>query len=185
MMDWTRPPYSYKDAVIGYNLNTQYTNFATIPGFKNHPLSALPEVSMIACTNQEKGIIWSNVVYHIGETNDARQLARADCLRRRDQDIHLFHGINPTARSNAPCPCSIWQAWRDRRYWYISWINYYFFYYYRFGFEDVHIPYYCWASRFPTSQRNGINLCCYSFRYVIVIIPITRLFFKMYFILLL
>ena len=164
-MEWTRPPYSYKDAVIGYNLNSDYTAFATIPAFENHPLSGLSEVSMVACANQDKGISWSNVVYKIGETNDARQLARAECLRLRDQDIRLFHSSNPTARANAPCPCSVWQAWRDWRYWYVSFVNYYYFYFYGYGFENVQIPFYCWASRFPTNLNDGINLCCYSFRY--------------------
>ena len=157
MLQWTTPPLSNRHSVIGYNLNTDFSQSTSIPTFQNHRLSTLPEVSTIACANKAENVAWSNIIYKIGESNSGLQLARAECLRLRDRDIKNFQVHNPYMLSSSPCPCSVFQAFRDTRYMYISDINQHT--------TAVEIPNLCFTQRFPPRSINyGTNLCCYSYR---------------------
>ena len=134
-------------AVVGYNANGDY--------YKNHPASGydtLPEA--VSCQNKACGTDTSNLFYNLSLPLSAVDKIRSDCINLYDEDVAL-HGDNVSIANIVaqlePCPCSIWQVWRD-------WGRF------RWQFSES----YCFIQRFPTNL-DAVQQCCYSsWRYVYI-----------------
>ena len=143
LLQWSGLDNFYRHAVIGYNMNGQ---------FINHPRAGMSAVRNVVCANSP-ATPWSTLIYPIGDLEDQLQQARVECIRRYDADIVMF---GPTGlRSRVSCPCSMFQAVRDRRF--------------QQDFErsvftfDVSVL--CFSARFPITRGDAQGqLCCYSSR---------------------
>lgn len=131
LMEW---PGLWVYATVGFNARGDY--------YSNHPLTGLSNVHRIACANRPQ-TDWSNVVYKLSLSVDAVQEAKATCMRTYFEDRRLFGEVVQYTQFAEPCPCTAWQAWRDRRF--------------RFQFDNIG---YCFFQRFFTG--NSLYLCCYS-----------------------
>ena len=99
-------------AVIGVNVG--FGIEGDFPPFQNHPLSGLEQVTMVACTNQDRGIDWVDVIYKIGNVSaNELQRNRSLCMAAYLQDIEIFGVEFPEL---SPCPCSESQAKLDPTY---------------------------------------------------------------------
>lgn len=145
MLEWTG---LFEHAVIGYNVGEGVAD--DFPRFDNYPLSGQPNIHLVACANRDRGVEWSNLVYKIGDiSGDVVEESRAKCLRKYEDDIEIF-GTNPISLASfaRPCPCSAFQALRDRR----------------FIFNFIAQPpsfTVCFIQRFR-SRRGAVQECCYS-----------------------
>lgn len=113
MLEWTG---LFEHAVIGYNVVEGVAD--EFPRFDNYVISGQPNVNLVACANRERGVEWSNLVYKIGDiSGDVIQENRARCLKKYEDDVDIFGTIPISLASSArPCPCSAFQALRDRRF---------------------------------------------------------------------
>ena len=136
-----------RHAVIGVNIGLGIEG--DFPPFQNHPLSGIPEVTMVACANQDNGIEWSDLIYKIGDVGgDELQRNRSACMSMYLQDIQQFGEVFsfPSVRA---CPCSVFQAFRDRR----------------FFFNRMNSPgrsSLCLFQTFPFDFPGPVQECCYS-----------------------
>ena len=159
MLQWTGPPYTSSYSNVGYNIDGRTSRFLSFPAFQNHRLSGLEEVRMLACVNSGNRIVWSNLVYLIGEATDTSQLARAECINSANRDFELFRFPN----YDIPCPCSFSQARRDNRYFYAS--NFLA----SITGDTSFFSRICYLPRFPPSRFSpDVQLCCYSSRQVCI-----------------
>lgn len=148
MLEWTG---LFHHAVIGYNVGEGVDN--NFPRFENYGLSGQPNVNLVACSNREHGVKWSNLVYKIGDiSGDVVQENRARCLAKYQEDVDTF-GRRPfslaSSRSISSCPCSVFQAIFDRRF-VVNFIA-----------QPPSSIALCMFQRFP--GRNGaVQECCYS-----------------------
>ena len=145
MLEWSGRS-SGPQAAIGFNVGTGIQG--NFPSFQNHPLSTLPGVSMIASLNLGRGIEWTDIVYKIGDVSQNElDRNRSICVANYNQDIQEFE-LPATIR---PCPCSLFQALRDRRFVLNFFPN-------RFDAFFSDRPSVCFYEflRFPTQE------CCYS-----------------------
>ena len=139
MLQWSG---LFEHAVIGTNTGSGIEG--NFPSFQNHPLSSLPQATMVACANMDRGIQWTDVIYKIGDVSgDVLERNRAECVAMYLQDIQRFQ---ERLQFGQPCPCSFFQAFRDTRFR----LN-------RFSDES----YLCYVQRFPTSFGQAQE-CCYS-----------------------
>ena len=154
-LQWASGEGSSIYSVIGYNINSNNARFLTFEPFANHPLSGFEQVRAIACTNQPLRIDYSNLVYLVGFNDGTEQKFIADCINRVSQDL-----LQPISYE-APCPCSFAQARRDSRYRYAS-----VFLYFATG-DFSFLSRNCYLQLFePFSNTSGVQLCCYSTRFV-------------------
>ena len=144
-MEWSRSP--DRHAVVGYN--------AFGLQFQNHPLSGTPDILTIACENQPY-TNWSNQVYQLPSISpDEQQLLRRECMSLHSNDATDRVSIQTVASIVQPCPCSIFQAFLDRRF--------------AFDFSNTvsrDFLSFCFIQRF-ISRFNILfagQLCCYSVR---------------------
>ena len=137
MLEWSG---LFTHAVVGYNAEGR--------DFENNPLSGTADIIDIACENQERGTAWSNLIFNVGATRDLIQQRRAQCTRRLSEDMDMFGNITSTIAR--PCPCSIFQAFRDRRF--------------RINFDVGLRTNLCFHQRFPIfgSRLQPTQLCCYN-----------------------
>ena len=143
LLQWSGLDGFYRHAVIGYNMRRK---------FFNHPLSGTSLATNVACTNSPI-TSWSTLVYAIGDLESDLQRSRVECLRRYNDDKARFGDLVKTYSLIAwPCPCSFFQANRDRRY--------------RFSFQrsvfNEQPSSRCFVQRFPAFFGGG-HICCYSF----------------------
>jgi hypothetical protein len=146
MLEWTG---LFEHAVIGYNVGEGVAD--DFPRFDNYALSGQPNVHLVACTNRDRGVEWSNLVYKIGDiSGDVIEENRARCLRKYEDDIEIF-GTNPISLASfaRPCPCSAFQALRDRRF------------VFNFISQPPSFTTVCFVQRFR-SRRGVVQECCYS-----------------------
>ena len=146
MMEWSG---LYQHAVIGYN--------AFGSPFENHPLSGTPDILTIACENRPY-TNWSNQVYQLPSISaDEQQLLRRECMNLHSNDATDQISIQTVAFTVQPCPCSLFQAFFDRRF--------------AFDFSNTasrDFSSYCFIQRFPSFIPNveqiqfARQLCCYS-----------------------
>lgn len=140
MLQWSG---LFEHAVIGANVGSGIED--NFPAFQNHRLSSLPQVTMVACANQDRGIQWADLIYKIGDvSDDEAQRNRSECMAIYRRDIELFGNRFPPVQ---PCPCSISQAQRDRR-----------FFFNRISIDSAQ----CFAQRFPLFRTGAAQECCYS-----------------------
>ena len=142
-------------ASIGYNVLS--TVEADVRNFENHGLSRTADVGLLACNHTRLNRPWTNVVYRIGVAVNTEQLERSRCLARQAQDEALY----PLSTEDLfqaqfflnDCPCSVFQANRDRR----------------FRFFSFDRPTVCFTNRFLAFYGDLliINRCCYDLRYII------------------
>ena len=127
------------NAVIGYNMRGQ---------FINHPLSGTSLATNVACTNSP-ATSRSTLVYAIGGLESDLQRSRVECLRRYIDDIARFgNNIQLYYSFAAPCPCTLFQAITDIRYYFES-------------ERSIFGSMTCYTQRFPTFFGGG-QLCCYE-----------------------
>ena len=146
MLEWTG---LFEHAVIGYNVGEGVVD--DFPRFDNYELSGQPNVNLVACANRDRGVDWSNLVFKIGDiSGDVIEENRARCLRKYEDDIDTF-GINPMslAPRAQPCPCSAFQALRDRRF------------VFNFIAQPRSFTAVCFIQRF-LSRDGVVQECCYS-----------------------
>ena len=146
MLEWTG---LFEHAVIGYNVGEGVDD--DFPQFDNYGLSGQPNINILACLNEERGVEWSNLVYKIGDiSGDNLQQNRAKCFATYQKDVDRF-GMSPFSLASAvlPCPCSIFQAIRDRRF-IFNFIN-----------QPLSSTAICFFQRFPTLS-GSVQECCYS-----------------------
>ena len=117
--------------------------------FKNQPLSGTEHILNIANKS------YNTLVQEVGNLDSDLQHARKQCLKKFLGDRNMY-GSSVLLRSqlSQPCPCSIFQAWSERRF--------------VFSFERSVFQYNengsrCFSQFFPSAFGSG-QLCCYSFR---------------------
>lgn len=145
MLEWTG---LFEHAVIGYNVGDGVDG--DFPPFDNYGLSGQPNVNLAACLNRERGVVWSNLLYKIGDiSGDVFEESRAKCFAKYQEDIENFGSdLFSLADSARSCPCSIFQAVRDRRF------------VFNFVSQPPSLTTYCFVQRFPS--RGARHECCYS-----------------------
>lgn len=131
-MEWSG---LWRYATVGYNARGDY--------YMNHPLTGFSIVNNIACENSQQSE-FNNVVYELSLSDDVVQQAKATCRRMYLEDRQMSGDLIRQTQFLEPCPCTLWQAWRDRRF--------------RFSFDIG----YCFYQRFQSGPI--LNLCCYSLR---------------------
>lgn len=149
MLQWSGR--SGAHAVIGVSVDEGVTG--NFPPFQNHPLSGSPTVTSVASLNLDRGIEWTDVIYKIGDVTDNElDTNRSVCVALYVQDIGQF-GSDPSL-PRQPCPCSLFQAFRDRRFLFNFAPNR------QQGFFSNVRPYLCLFEFFGFSTTQE---CCYSF----------------------
>lgn len=148
MLEWTG---LFEHAVIGYIVGEGIED--NFPRFDNYRLSGQPNVNLVACSNREHGVKWSNLVYKIGDiSGDTVQENRAKCLAKYQEDVDTF-GRRPlsisSSRSISSCPCSVFQAFLDQRY-VVNFIA-----------QPPSSTALCMFQRFP-GRKGAVQECCYS-----------------------
>lgn len=132
-------------AVIGYNLREGLDD--DFPQFDNFPFSGSPRVNLVACLNQERGVVWSNLLFKVGDVSGDPS---AKCLAKYEEDIDIFGSLPLSLAPNVEsCPCSAFQAILDRRFI----VN--------FVAQPPSPSSYCFIQRFPF-RRGPRQECCYS-----------------------
>jgi hypothetical protein len=112
MLEWSGP---VDHAVIGVNVGTGIQG--NFPPFQNHPLSGLTAVPMIANLNLGRGIEWTDIIYKIGDVSQNElDRNRSACLEIYNEDVARFGQLASIAAFVAPCPCSLFQLFFDRRF---------------------------------------------------------------------
>ena len=126
-------PGYYKYATIGFNARGEY--------YQNHPFSGLSIANNVACT----GLQLNTLVYRLHLHADFVQQKRAQCLQMYKEDEDLFDNsyISILTSLAEPCPCSLRQAWRDRRF-QIDWRNDLYCFYQRFSILGFSTQYCCY-----------------------------------------
>ena len=152
-LQWESGEGSSVYSVIGYNIKPNNAQFSSFASFINHPLSAFRGVRSVACVNDPMRVEWSNLVYLVGNDTGASQLSRADCINRANKDQSSFKA---ELFIGEPCPCSVFQAFRDGRY---SSISYDLF---KLTGDASFFNSICFVPRFPSFLNSGVQLCCYS-----------------------
>ena len=144
MLEWTG---LFEHAVIGYNVGEGLDG--EFPPFDNYGLSGQPSVNLVACLNKERGVAWSNLLYKVGDiSGDIFQESRAKCIAKYEADVEYFgSNVFSEASSARSCPCSIFQALRDRRF------------VFNFIAQPPSLLSYCFIERFTFV---GLQECCYS-----------------------
>ena len=141
LLEWSG---MFRFAVVGFNAFGEY--------FDNHQLSGFEVIGSIACENEPYSD-FSNLVYEISLPGDVVQQLRVQCLKTHANDIerYTFPEIVNFAAIAQPCPCSIFQAFRDRRF--------------RFAPSLDVSQGYCFYQTFPTLfiPETVTQTCCYSF----------------------
>ena len=99
----------WKHAVVGYTDSGDY--------YENHPASGYEIVdTVVACKNQFCGDERSNLVYKLSQSIDFVSQQMLECNKKYNQDTKEtgdFAAIQDIASLLEPCPCTLWQAWRD------------------------------------------------------------------------
>ena len=131
-------PGTYNKAVIGYNLG----------GFEysNHGYSESVVANRVACGNWPSSE-WYNEVYKLNTGEDVILQAQRECraLVAEDKKSYPERVIRAYQKDLSPCPCSIWNAWRDRNY--------------RWDSDN----FYCYYRRFPNLLTDDFDqYCCYD-----------------------
>jgi hypothetical protein len=125
----------------------------TFQPFNNHGLSRTSDVGMVACNNTGFNRPWTNLITRIGVSVTRDQLDRSTCQKRVAQDQEIFPVDFRLFFAARPCPCSLFQAFRDRRYFIIE------------GVPGRVI----FIQRFVDNSSNGFyftSRCSYDLRYV-------------------
>jgi len=115
--------------------------------FANDPLTARKEANQIDCPKNSSSQ-YVNIVYKISADPDTIEQLRSQCLSWYLSDIKSYgsnEDILAFSRSQIACPCTLRQAWWDRRFW-------------RFTRKDDS---FCFIERFR-NVYGGAQECCYS-----------------------
>ncbi len=145
-------------SVIGYNFDQREAS-VEFPPFQNHRFSGTSNVGSIARTFRAQGVQWANLVYLIGKdvSRAQQQTASCDSIRSRDKLGFTESGIR--VEQGLSCPCSVNQAFRDRRYIHAS------EYLVQITGDDSFRSRNCFVQVFrPLRANRGVHLCCYSTR---------------------
>ncbi len=146
-------------SVIGYNFDQRTADSFDISSFKNHRFSGSKNIEQISRTFQAQGVQWSNLIYLIGKNESPTQLSAAECVSRASIDGSRFveHGIR--VEQDLPCPCSVKQAFQDRRYIHAS------AYLAEITHDDSFISRNCFVQVCrPLRVNIGVHMCCYGTR---------------------
>lgn len=149
-LNWIGEPGAY--ASVGLSVLGNAPDFRN---FENYVLSRRPEVGMIACTNERLNRPWTNVIYRIGVAVTDAQMVRSRCLSRFESDVNLFPFDFNAIFLTPDCPCSLFQAFSDSRYFSAS------------SFPNPALDQSCFLTKFAASFQGQFlsRRCCYSTRY--------------------
>ena len=114
--------------------------------FANHPLTGHEEANQIDCVSSSTQ--FTNVVYKISADPDFIQELQARCLSWYYSDIESYgssENVSDFSKNQTACPCTSFQAWWDRRFWFFT------------SKDDS----FCFIESFPNA-RGGAQECCYS-----------------------
>lgn len=136
----------WRHATVGYNADGNF--------YTNHPLTGYPQVKDLGCLGSESSDV-NNLLYRISLDPDYIQKKRVECRNMLRMDEEALGDVTPFAEQLQPCPCSWWQARRDRRY-RSDWNSWY-------SGGDRQL---CYRERFPNIENDGSQYCCYRFGYI-------------------
>ena len=114
--------------------------------FANHPLTAHEEANQIDCPNNSSRYV--NIIYKISADPDTVKKLQSQCQSWYFSDIEYYgksEDILTFSKSQIACPCTLLQAWWDRRYW-------------SFTIKDNT---FCFIEIFNNTY-GGAQECCYS-----------------------
>ena len=138
MMQWSG---YWLHAVVGYNANGDH--------FRNHPASGYSEIAnAVACQNTYCNVSTSSLQYKLSLPPSFSDQKKTRCLDIYNEDIQIVgeqQSVLDISSHLEPCPCTWWQAWRDRGRFAWQWSDYL-----------------CFIQRFPSNQSTSIQQCCYS-----------------------
>ena len=141
-MQWTG---YWKHGVVGYNAKGDY--------YENHPAAGYDVVGVsVACANDLYGTPWNNLIFKTSLPPDFKLTAKKECqaMYKSDQQ-RIQTSISIIGEILEPCPCTLWQVWRDWARFRWDWNNYL-----------------CFAQRFPVQVALAegtayfTQQCCYA-----------------------
>ena len=146
-------------SVVGYNIDLRAAASLEFPSFQNHRFSGTRNIESIARTFQEKGVQWSNIVYLIGRDRSRTQEMVVNCDSMGQKDKVQFSERGIRVEQGLSCPCSVTQAFRDRRYIHAS------EYLVEITGDESFSSRNCFVQVFrPLRANRGVHLCCYSIK---------------------
>ena len=86
-------------------------------------------------------------MYQLSISEDLVQSEKAKCMNLEATALEK-NGVVTDSKDVIPCPCSLWQAWRDRRFRFL---------------RDYSIGF-CYYRRRNSSPDSVNQICCYSLR---------------------
>ncbi len=146
-------------SVIGYNFDQRTVNSFNLPSFQNHRFSGSSNIKRIPLTFQSQGVQWANLVYLIGKDESPIQRSAAECVAMGNRDGNQFMERGVRVEQDLPCPWSVEQAFRDRRYVHAA------AYLAEITGDDRFLSRNCFVQVFrPLRDNRGVHMCCYSTR---------------------
>ncbi len=146
-------------SVIGYNFDQRTADSFNLPSFQNHPFSGSSNIERISRTFQDQGVQWANLIYLIGKDESPTQRSAAECVSMGNRDGSQFIERGVRVEQGLSCPCSVEQAFRDRRYIHAA------VYLAELTGDDRFLSRNCFVQVFrPLKANRGVHMCCYSTR---------------------
>ena len=146
-------------SVIGYNFDQRKTESLNIPSFQNHRFSGSSNIKQIPLKFQTQGVQWANLIYLIGKDESPIQRSAAECVVMGNRDESQFMERGVRVEQGLSCPCSVEQAFRDRRYIHAA------AYLAEITGDDRFLSRNCFVQVFrPLRANRGVHMCCYSTR---------------------
>ncbi|XP_064385443.1 uncharacterized protein LOC135334236 isoform X4 [Halichondria panicea] len=144
-------------SVIGYNFDQRKTESLNIPSFQNHRFSGSSNIKQIPLKFQTQGVQWANLIYLIGKDESPIQRSAAECVVMGNRDESQFMERGVRVEQGLSCPCSVEQAFRDRRYIHAA------AYLAEITGDDRFLSRNCFVQVFrPLRANRGVHMCCYS-----------------------
>ena len=146
-------------SVIGYNFDQRTADSINIPSFQNHRFSGSSSIKQIPLTFKAQGVQWANLIYLIGRDESPTQRSAAECVSMGNRDGSQFMERGVRVEQGLSCPCSVEQAFRDRRYIHAA------AYLAELTGDDRFLSRNCFVQVFrPLKANRGVHMCCYSTR---------------------
>ena len=144
-------------SVIGYNFDQRTTDLLNLPSFQNHRFSGSSNIKRIPLKFQSQGVQWANLIYLIGKNESPIQRSAAECVSMGNRDGSQFIDRRVRVEQDLSCPCSVEQAFRDRRYIHAA------AYLAEITGDDRFLSRNCFVQVFrPLRANRGVHMCCYS-----------------------
>ncbi len=147
-------------SVIGYNFDQRTANSFNLPSFQNHRFSGSSNIKQISLKFQAQNVQWANLIYLIGKDESPIRRSAAECcvaIGNRDESQFMDRGVR--VEQGLSCPCSVEQAFQDRRYIHAA------AYLAEITGDERFLSRNCFVQVFrPLRANRGVHMCCYSTR---------------------